>query len=119
MANLITNKHKKLDHEKSPSGFQKRVSARKLRRAATTEIADAVNMPATRPTKHSDRKRSGSCPICRGRLAKNARGTRYVRACNHCSAQIMPELRCGRCGTNRVWCGRTECRCKGCGNVVS
>ena len=119
MANLITNKHKKLEHAKKPSGFQKRVSARKLRREAAAEITGTDAQPATRPTKHAARKRSGICPICLDRLTKNSRGTRYVRSCHHCSAQYVPDLKCGRCGTNRVWRGRSECRCKGCGDVVS
>lgn len=119
MTNLITNKHKKLEHAKKPTRFQKRVSARMLRRAASAEIADDSASPATRSTKHADRKRSGNCPVCLARLTKNARGTRYVRSCSQCGAQFVPDLRCPRCETCRVWRGRDECRCKGCGNSVS
>ena len=118
MANLITNKHKKLEHAKKPSGFQKRTSARKLRRQVTTEITSPSALRTKRSPKHAARKRSGRCPICLHRLSKNSRGTRYVRSCPHCNAQVMPEVKCPRCSTFRVWGNNDETRCKGCGNPV-
>ncbi len=118
MANLITNKHKQFEHSKKPTVFQKRMSARRLRRKASADFAEDAFMPVAHAAKFAKRKRSGVCPVCLGRLVKNARGTRYVRSCSHCTAQVLPDVRCTRCGTFRVWRGRAECRCKGCGNVV-
>jgi hypothetical protein len=116
MTNLITNKHKKLEHAKKPSVFQKRLSARRLRHGAAN-LDDSDSQVASRSTKHAARKRSGVCPICLGTLVKNASGTRYVRSCGHCKGQLDPELRCDRCGTRRVWSNKSQSRCKGCGNL--
>lgn len=118
MANLITNKHKQISPDK-PSGFEKRLATRRLRRRADLEIQLARPSRNTGVSKHTARKRSGSCPICLGRLAKNAKRTRYVRECAHCQAHWAPDRRCGRCGTFRVWTNRLESRCKGCGHEVT
>jgi len=118
MANLITTRHKRPEHGERATPFTKRQSSRRIRRLALIEdIQELVPLPR-RPTKHAKRKRSGNCPICLATLRKNSKGTRYIQRCDHCSSQLHPEIRCGRCGTFRVWRGSSECRCKGCGNVV-
>ena len=117
LANLITNKHKKQLHGERPNKFQKQQASRRIRK---TQFDDSVDRPLAggNADKHSKRKRSGNCPICIAKLERNNRMTRYVRKCSSCHAQFDPDLTCMRCNTNRVWRGKSECRCKGCGNIV-
>lgn len=119
VANLITNKHKKLEFVKKPSGFLKRLSARKLRREAIRELLQERPEGKSVSKKHADRKRSSKCPICLHRLQKNKKRSRYVNRCDHCHAQLNPMIRCLHCRTFRVWTSPNESRCKGCGKLVS
>ena len=118
MANLITNKHKKQEHGERPTTYTKRLSARHIRRSANVTIDDDAGPLPHRPSKHAKRKRSGRCPVCTAKLAKNERGTRYIRKCSQCRSQFLPDIRCDRCATFRVWGGPRGYRCKGCGNPV-
>ena len=115
MANLITNKHKKLEYGKKPSQFLKRLSARKLRRNAFGEEVFSEVRAIKQHRKYAVYKRPANCPICLKSLSKNARGTRYVYACAHCLAQWTIAIKCLRCSTFRVWRNKKEARCKGCG----
>ena len=117
MSNLITNKHKNQEHGERPTKFQKRQANRRIRRTSTNDDTEIAHV-GSKSNRNAKRKRSGYCPICLSRLKRNKRMTRYVRQCSSCTAQFDPDLRCDRCGTNRVWRGKNECRCKGCGNVV-
>ncbi len=73
MANLITNRHKRQEHGERPTVFTKRQSSRRLRRNSLDDaIDDKASLPH-RPTKHANRKKSGVCPICLARLAKNSK----------------------------------------------
>lgn len=118
MANLITNKHKKLEFAKKPSGFQKRLSARKLRREAIRELLQERLARKSVSKKHAERKRSSKCPICLHRLQKKKKRSRYLNRCDHCHAQLNPMICCLHCRTFRVWTSPNESRCKGCGKVV-
>lgn len=118
MANLITNKHKKQEHGERPTAYTKRLSARHIRRSADVVMDDDAGLLPHRPSKHAKRKRSGRCPVCTTKLAKNGRGTRYIRKCSQCRSQFLPDIRCDRCATFRVWGGPRGYRCKGCGNPV-
>lgn len=64
------------------------------------------------------RKKPGLCPVCLGKLVKNARGTRYERRCLKCRATLQKTLKCLDCGTKRVWQGPEGRACKGCGRKV-
>lgn len=118
----ITNKIKKsLSRDpfaKHPSRFLKRDASRRLRQKAKEAILsdDVFMVRTTSPEdKHDLRKRSGHCPLCLAKLLKNNKGTRYLRNCEQCKAQLHPEVRCTRCSASRVWSRAGEIRCKGCG----
>ncbi|TQV65574.1 hypothetical protein FKG94_28555 [Exilibacterium tricleocarpae] len=62
------------------------------------------------------RKNSSRCPVCKEKLGKIGKGTRYKNQCFSCGAVLAKELKCGRCNTNRVWRGKKGIFCHGCGN---
>ena len=121
----ITNKTKKSlsrdSFAKHPGRFLKRDTSGRLRQREKESIAtdDISVIRTTSPEdKHGLRKQPGRCPLCLSRLKKNKKGTRYLRTCKQCRAQLKPELRCPSCSTNRVWSRPGEVRCKGCGYEV-
>jgi endogenous inhibitor of DNA gyrase (YacG/DUF329 family) len=121
----ITNKTKKkfsLDpFAKHPGKFLKRDTSSRLRQNGKKVIAldSLLVVPTHSPIdKRAQRKRTGHCPICIFKLMKNKKGTRYAYSCEQCKAQLKPDIRCPSCNTNRVWGGKDEMRCKGCGKSV-
>jgi hypothetical protein len=121
----VTNKTKKSlsrdSFAKHPGRFLKRDTSGRLRQREKEAIAsdDVVVIRTTSPEdKHALRKQPGHCPLCLHKLKKNKKGTRYLRTCEQCKAQLRPEVRCPRCSTYRVWSRLGELRCKGCGNEV-
>ncbi len=64
--------------------------------------------------KHKDPK---LCPVCAAKLEKTGKGTRRKNQCCSCNAVLAKELKCMRCGTNRVWRGATGIVCHGCGHA--
>lgn len=92
MANLITNRHKNQEQSGRPTPFAKRISSRRVRRKPIDDNEASERPLPHRPLKHAHRKRSGVCPICTTRLAKNAKGTRYVNRCDHCRSQLTPNF---------------------------
>jgi hypothetical protein len=57
------------------------------------------------------------CPICTAKLEKIGQGTRRKNQCASCNAVLAKELKCTRCGTNRVWRGTKGKYCHGCGHA--
>lgn len=125
MGNRISNKQKQAklsDHGEPPSSFVKKLTSRKMRRAALeTEIDLTVGRNSTPGSvdHRAKRKRAGICPICMEKLQKNAKGTRYERVCRECGSVYRQKIICPSCGTRRVWTGKHGDWCKGCGKVVS
>lgn len=121
----ITNRTKKSlsrdSFAKHPGRFLKRDTSGRLRQGEKEAIAKddvLVIRTTSHEDKHALRKQVGHCPLCLSKLKKNNKGTRYLRICGQCKAQINPEVRCPRCSTYRVWSCPGELRCKGCGNEV-
>ena len=121
----INNKTKKalsLDSfEKHPGKFLKKDTSSRIRRQAKDEIENYDPLLIRTPSandKHALRKRSGHCPFCVLRLRRNKRETRYVNSCEHCKAQLKPDIHCNSCNSNRVWGREDKYRCKGCGKNV-
>lgn len=61
------------------------------------------------------RKNHRHCPVCKAKLKKIGKGTRYERQCSSCNATLAQELHCSHCGTYRVWRGPKGIYCHGCG----
>jgi hypothetical protein len=125
VAELITNKGKQKavsDHTERPNRFMKKWASCKIRNEENAIIEEQITeryRSSPGKDKLSNRKRSGYCPVCLGRLRKNAKNTRYELQCRHCNAVLQRTWVCKSCNTRRVWVGREGARCKGCGKEQS
>jgi len=65
---------------------------------------------------HKDPRRY---PVCTAKLEKIGKGTRRKNQCLSCNAVLAKELKCQRCGSNRVWRGSKGKCCHGFGHAQS
>gem|GEM_PF-3492029 len=120
--NKVKKKLSRDSYVRHPGKFLKQDTSGRLRQRESMVIADEevlIVRTHSPKDKHALRKQTGHCPVCISRLKKNKKGTRYSYICEHCKAQLKPEIRCPHCNTNRVWSHKSESRCKGCGNEIS
>ncbi len=76
---------------------------------------DSLTPYKSKNDSRADRKNHRHCPVCKAKLKKIAKGTRYGRQCSNCHATLAKEFKCYHCGTNRVWRGPEGLFCHGCG----
>ena len=124
MGHQVTNKHKQAkfsDEGEPPSRWEKRMTARLLRREGLESEGESSERRSTKPRsldRRASRKQRDRCPVCEAKLRKIGKGTRYQRNCEACGAVHQKHLFCPSCSTHRVWAGRLGRWCKGCGHSV-
>lgn len=126
MSKQITGKHKQKstgEWGKHPRRFLKRTGNKRLRSSESPRSIESLftekSQHKPRSSKNSKRKRSGTCPVCLSRLEKNSKGTRYWNFCKTCGATPDKKIKCPSCSTFRVWTGKQDAFCKGCGAQIN